>query len=354
MSATRTVEVLVPAGIMDPLRPSGGNTYDRRLCEELVRAGWSVRVREVGGDWPWADRASRAALSAALGAAGDGSVVVVDGLVASACPEAVVPAARRLRTVVLVHLPLGVSAGVADRRREAAVVRASAAVVTTSDWTRRWLLAAYGLDPARVHVAHPGVDSARAAGAGAAGAHLLCVGAVTPGKGHDLLVEALAGVADRAWRCVCVGPLDRCPDFVTALRRAIHVAGLDDRVRLVGPRAGGDLDATYAEADVLVLPSRTESYGMVVTEALARGLPVLGSDVGGVAEALGVAPDGSRPGVLVPPGDVAALSVAVRRWLDDAALRGRLREAAGLRRTGLAGWGETAGRVARVLEGVAA
>ncbi len=355
MSPGGTVDLVVPAGIDDPLRPSGGNTYDRRLREELPSVGWLVRTREVTGDWPRADVAPQEALAGALEAVPDGAVVLVDGLVASTCPEALLPATRRLRTVVLMHLPVGVTADDVDREREAAVVRAAAAVVTTSGWTRRWLLDAYRLDPARVHVARPGVDPARPAVGSADGANLLCVGAVTPAKGQDALVAALSGLADREGRCTCVGPLDRSPGFVERLRRAIRTAGLEDRVRLTGPRAGADLAAAYSAADVLVLASRTETYGMVVTEALARGLPVLTWDVGGLTEALGETADGSRPGVLVPAGDVAALAGAVRRWLDDADLRRRLRAAAAeRRRTGLTGWPETAGRVARVLELVAA
>ena len=133
MNRERAVHVVVPAGIDDPLRPSGGNAYDRRLCEGLASAGWSVQTREVTGDWPWAGRESRAALAGALGGTPDGSVVLVDGLVASACPESLVPASRRLRTVVLMHMPVGVRSDGADRKREASMLRAAAAVVTTSD-----------------------------------------------------------------------------------------------------------------------------------------------------------------------------------------------------------------------------
>jgi len=349
VNAAGSVLVVVPAGVTDPRRPSGGNTYDRRLCEELADRGWGVRVREV----------TRETLGATLAEVPDGAVVVVDGLVASPCPEVVVPASRRLRTVVLVHLPLGVDAGVVERDREAAVLRACAAVVTTSEWTRRWLIEAYRLDPEAVHVARPGVDAVLApevepgSDAGAS-ARLLCVGAVTPEKGQDVLVTALAGLADRAWECECVGPLDRAPGFVAGVERAIGAAGMVSRIRLTGPRTGPALAAAYASADLLVLPSRTETYGMVVTEALARGLPVLAFDVGGVSEALGTAADGTRPGLLVPAGDVDALGWALRRWLDDPVLRRWLRAAAARRRAGLTGWGHTADRVARVLEDVAA
>jgi glycosyltransferase involved in cell wall biosynthesis len=118
---------------------------------------------------------------------------------------------------------------------------------------------------------------------------------------------------------------------------------------LAGPRTGRALDEAYAAADALVLASRAETYGMVVTEALARAVPVLASDVGGVPEALGATADGRRPGLLTPPGDVAALAGSLRRWLGEADLRRDLRAAARERRTALTGWPETADRVASVL-----
>jgi glycosyltransferase involved in cell wall biosynthesis len=116
-----------------------------------------------------------------------------------------------------------------------------------------------------------------------------------------------------------------------------------------GPLVGADLHRRYAAADLMVLASRAETYGMVVTEALARGLPVVASEVGGVAEALGCGADGSRPGVLVAPEDPVALAAALRAWLSDAALRGRLRRAARERRESLSGWSRTASVIADVL-----
>ena len=349
MNRARTVHVVVPEGIEDPMRPSGGNTFDRRVCQALAAVGWSVCTRAVGGHWPWAGEAAHRALKEALGAVPDTSLVLVDGLVASAVPEVLVPASHRLRLVVLMHMPIGTRAGDGAYERECAVLSAAAAVVTTSCWTRRWLLAAYPLDPARLHVAHPGVDAAEPAAGTLHGGNLLCVGSVTPEKGHDVLVAALARIRDLAWQCRCVGSLAPAQGFVTELRRHIHIAGLVDRVVLTGPRTGPELEASYAEADALVLPSRAETYGMVMTEALARGLPVLATDVGGVPEALGVLPDGRRPGLLLPPDDVAALADSLRRWLSDVDLRRRLRDAAGQRRAALTGWSETAGRVAGVL-----
>lgn len=353
MNGGHQVHVVVPEGVEDPLHPSGGNTYDRRLCQALAAVGWSVRTRAVPGAWPWAGEVARQSLADALGEIPAGSRVLVDGLVASALPEVLVPASRRVRLVVLIHLPMGIDR---DRAREGegAVLCSAAGVVTTSDWSRNWLLTAYRLDPCRVHVAHPGVDLAEPAVGSGPGDNLVSVGVVTPGKGQDLLLAALAMVDDLPWRCLCVGALTREPDFVAELRRGIRRTGLEDRFVLTGPRTGPALEASYAAADALLLATRGETYGMVVTEALARALPVIAPEVGGVPESLGLTPDGRRPGLLVPAGDVAALAGAVRRWLDDADLRCRLRDAARQRRAWLTGWSETADQVSRVLTAVAA
>ena len=126
---------------------------------------------------------------------------------------------------------------------------------------------------------------------------LLCVAAVTPGKGHDGWWPRWRACATCDWQCVCVGSLSRDPAFVQQVRSQARAGDVDARVVLAGPRTGAELDASYAGADLLVLASRGETYGMVVTEALARGIPVLATAVGGLPEAIGRAPDGSVPGL---------------------------------------------------------
>ena len=198
-------------------------------------------------------------------------------------------------------------------------------------------------------IAEPGTDPAPwAAGTDGASA-LLCVAAVTPVKGHDVLVDALAAVADRPWTCVCAGPLDRAPDHVADVRRRIARAGLADRIRLVGPLDPDARDAAYSAADLAVLASRTETYGMAAAEALARGLPLIATTGGGLPDTVGHAPDGTRPGLLVPPDDADGLAAALRRWFDEPALRVELRAAARARAKGLPGWSATATAVAAAL-----
>lgn len=354
------MHVVVPEGWADPSRPSGGNEYDQRVCAGLRDRGWTVLTREVAGRWPGPDSASRAALTSALAAIPDGALVLLDGLVASAHPEVLLPEGRRVRIVVLVHLPLGCGAD-ADgqtnaevRTRERAVLLSAAGVVATSRWARDWLLTAYGLAPERLRAVTPGAQPARLASGTARGDRLLCVGAVTPAKGQDVLVAGLAEIAGLEWTCHVIGSLRGDPVFAAGLRERSREAGLGDRLVFSGPRTRTELDELYAAADLVAVPSRIETYGMVVTEALARGLPVVASDVGGVPEALGVAPSGQRPGHLVAAESPAELAAALRRWLTDAGWRDALRRAARERRDWLSDWSVTTDGLARVLSQVAA
>jgi glycosyltransferase involved in cell wall biosynthesis len=338
------VHFVVPDAIDDPDRPSGGNTYDSQLRRGLASAGWSVHEHPLPGFWSLPDATGFAALEVAVQGIPDDAVVLLDGLIASTAPEVLVPQSRRLRLVVLVHMPLG-------DRRESEVLSVAAAVVTTSQWSRRRLLALYELPEDRVYVAPPAVDAADLATGTAAGGSLLCVATVTRDKGHDVLLDALATMTDLSWQCTCVGSLDRDPAFADVLRRRCAEGGLGDRVRFPGVLSGADLDRSYAAADLLVLASRAETYGMVVTEALARGVPVVATDVGGVSEALGEGTDGLRPGLLVAPDEPEALGAALRAWISDAELRTRLRREACERRESLSKWSTTTSMVADVLAG---
>ncbi len=339
---SEAVHVVVPDGIDDPARPSGGNSYDRHVIRGLAAVGWDVREHPVAGSWPSPDEAARDALRATIAAIPDGAHVLIDGLIASVAADVLVPESARLSLVVLVHLPLETVA-------EGAVLSAAAAIITTSHWTKGRLLERYTLRPDAIWVAEPGVEAAPIAAGSSTAGELLCVAAVTADKGHDVLLAALTAIADLPWRCVCVGSLDRDPAFVEQLRQRADAGGIADRVEFAGPRTGAQLDAAYGAADVVVLASRGETYAMVVTEALARGLPVIATEVGGLPEALGRTADRRRPGLLVPPDDPAALAGALRSWLGDAGLREQLRHAAGERRMSLPGWSTTAAQVTHAL-----
>ena len=346
---------VLPGGIDDPAAPSGGNLYDR-IVLDLLATGWpgepagagrDVQEIAVAGDWPRPGETAGRALRRALADIPDASVVLLDGLVACGVPEILEPHADRLRLMILVHLPLSDETGLppadaADLRElERRALHLASAVVATSTAAAQRVRDMHGL--AAVMTAEPGVHPADPARPDPAGRRLLNVASVTPRKGQDLLVTALEQhIAGLDWQCTVVGALTR------------PVPHTDARITFTGPRTGDALDRSYADADLFVLPSRAETYGMVVTEALARGLPVIAAEVPGVPQALGAGPDGTRPGRLIPPDDPAALAAALRDWLTDAGLRDRWRTAARARRATLPSWTTTARRIAGYVDDLSA
>ena len=346
------VHVVAPEGFDDPGWPTGGNIYDRRVCAGLAGAGWDVLVTTVAGTWPVPGPGARAGLARIVSAIPDGATVLIDGLIASPAAAQLLPHTGRIRMAVLLHMPLATALDAyqdaSAQHSERAVLRAASSVVVTSEWTRQQVLTRYAIPAHRVHVARPGVDRVAAPARPVRG-HLICVGVLGRHKGQDVLVEALAGLAERDWHCVLAGSPDRDPDFVGQLQTRITRLGYGHRIRLPGVLTGTALSHAYTTADLLVAPSRSETYGMTVTEALAHGLPVIATAVGGLPEALGSAADGTRPGRLVPPGDPAALGAALGDWLGDERHRHRLRAAARQRRSTLRGWEQTTQEIAKAL-----
>ncbi|MGD8169945.1 glycosyltransferase family 4 protein [Herbiconiux sp. P16] len=346
-----TVHFVVPDGIDDATQVSGGNVYDRRLREALRDRGWDVRSVSV-------PVARSGALSQAISRLPDDSLVLIDGLLAVAASAVLAAHSTRLRIVVLAHMVAGAMAGAgpgampgagdggetAAHEREA--LGAARRVIATSGWTRSELVARGIADADRIAVARPGTDAAPAATGSEHGPSLLCVGAVTAHKGQDLLVEALAGLADLpGWTCTVVGSLQADPDFALRTSAVIGAARLSARIALTGVLTGDRLADAYAATDLVVAPSRVESYGMVVAEALARGIPVVAARVGGIPEAIA----GSGAGILVPANDPQTLRVELRQWCSNADRRASLKAEALRSRGGARRWDETAAIVAAVL-----
>ncbi|WP_066265748.1 glycosyltransferase family 4 protein [Hydrogenophaga palleronii] len=348
MSAPRHCHFLLPG---DWHTPTGGYTYDRRLGLALREAGWCVTPHVLTGAWPWPDESDLDDAAAHIAALPDGTRVVADGL-AFACLAAVVrPHAQRLRWLALVHHPLHLETGLTEAERqelrsaESAALALAQQVVVTSRSTLADV-AAMGVPAARIAVVEPGTDAVaqvrrlRQAGAPL---RLLCVATLTPRKGHAVLLQALAGLLHLPWELHLVGSTERDPATSAGLRTLAEPLGT--RVHWHGEVPGTALPAHYASADVFVLPSLYEGYGMVVAEAVAQGLPVVTTDGGALAHTL---PSGA--GLQVRAGNVAALQGALAQVLGDAALRERLAEGARTAAAALPGWPQQAARFAALLE----
>ena len=324
---------------------TGGYGYDRRLIDELRARGLAIRHLAWPGSFPAPDEATLAEARHALAARPDDSIVLIDGLAYGAMPGLAAAEGGRLKLVALVHHPLALETGAAPgllvAEREA--LRHARAVIATSGTTAATLQAHYGV--ADVVVAPPGSEPARPAPRTGNPPHVLSLGAVVPRKGYDVLVAALERLPDLAWRCTIAGSLDRAPGTVSALRVQIEAAGLSARVTLAGEVS--DASALYETADLFVLASRHEGYGMALAEALAHSLPVIGTLAGAIPS---VVPESA--GALVPPDDPEALAEALRHLLTNQVARDRAAMVSGRAGAALPGWQLAADRVAALLRGM--
>jgi glycosyltransferase involved in cell wall biosynthesis len=334
---------------------TGGYEYDRRMIAGLRACGWSIDVAELDGTFPRPTFRTLKEAARVLAAIPDFATVLIDGLAFGAMPAEVEREASRLRIVALVHLPLGaevgIGAGVAARLEAGerrALAAASHVIVTGRNTTAA--VVRLGVASNRVTVVEPGTDRAPLArGSHDGPLQLLCAATLGPGKGHEILFRALAEAPHDNWHLTCAGSLDRHPRTVQQLRKQLRRDGLEPRVSLVGELDARTLAVCLDKADLFVLPTLHETYGMAVAEALARGLPVISTATGAIPELVG-----DEAGLVVPTGDANAFAAALSHVLGNEAVRARLAEGARRVRDRLPAWEDAVSRMAAALARVAA
>ncbi len=346
----RRIAFAVPG---DLSTPTGGYTYDRRIIGELRRLGSGVDVIDLGEGFPRPNAETRAAALAKLAAVPRGSAIVVDGLALGVLPEI---AALRARNplIGLVHHPLALETGLAPdeierfRASERAALASMQAIIVTSPAIARVLVADYGVSPDMLSVAPPGSERVACARGGSGDVvALLSVGIIVPRKGYDLLVAALATLGDLPWRLTIVGDRRRDAQASARLDADVLRHGLTARVAIEGAVSAERLAELYSAADVFVLASRYEGYGMAFAQAIAYGVPVIGTTAGAIPETV---PAGA--GLLVPPDDVRALAAALRLLISDAGERARLARNARSAANLLPTWAAAAAVFVHAIEGM--
>ncbi len=299
----------VVPGPLDQL--TGGYLYDRYMIDQLRAQGHAVTVHELAGRFPEPDEPAQRAAAAVLERASTASLLIIDGLALPAFEGRLHLAQAPVLAVV--HHPLALeqaSQGDVDgisAAHEQALWRQVAGFICPSRQTRRMLMTA-GLNGNLIETVYPGLQAPerRRLRSSSTPRRLLCVAIVVPRKGHPLLLSALAGLRAYDWRLDCIGSLQRDPAHVRRVRAQRQRLRLRGRVRLQGEVSPAQLRQAYRRADLFVLPSYHEGYGMALAEAVAAGMPVISARAGAIPEA--VAPGA---GVLVAPGDVLALRHAL-------------------------------------------
>lgn len=333
---------------------TGGYGYDRQIVAGLESLGWTVAIRRLDASFPFPTAYARAHAVAELAALASGTLVLADGLAFGAMAGEAEREAARLRLVALVHHPLANENGLAPEvardfvALETRALRCTRGVVVTSEATAA-ALAPYGIGRDDIAVVVPGTTpaplAAGTASAGQAPVEMLCVASLVERKGYDVLVGALARLKHLSWHLTCVGSHRPQPQTAAAIVAQVRASGLAERVTFSGELDEAPLDALYHAADVFVLPTRFEGYGMAVAEAVARGLPVVSSYTGAIPELVG-----ADSGILLEPDNLSGWTYALGLLLSpDWDLRRQLAGGARVRRERLPRWSDSARAMAAAL-----
>ena len=355
--AAKALHLVAPG---DLASATGGYLYDREIVAGLTALGWRAHAHALDASFPLPTPAAMRDARRLFDALPARALVVVDGLALAGLGRVLDEARERLDVAALIHHPLAFETGLdtdAAARLERAEREALARVkrvIVTSQWTAR-ALARYDVDIGKLRVVEPGFDTharqaPRAVATPAAAGtrvQLLCVASLTPRKGHRVLLDALSELRDRDWRLACAGDLRRDPATAASVERQIDRLRLGKRVSLLGELDGASLARCYERADIFVLASFFEGYGMALAEALAYGLPIVSTTGGAIPETVP-----SPAGVLVPPGDDRALARALARLIDDPAERARLAAGAAAARATLPTWQAACVKFAAALDGL--
>jgi glycosyltransferase involved in cell wall biosynthesis len=333
--------------------PTGGYVYARRLLTGIDTHGVAMQRLQLPGSFPAPSSEDLAETERILVQIHPNVPLMIDGLAFGAMPT---PLVNKIRApiIALVHHPLCRETGITPKQAghlyelEKAALTFARRVIVSSPTTARTLTADFAVRNEIITVAEPGTEpSARSVGTGNP-LQLLAIGSIVPRKAYDVLIRGLHALADRDWRLTIVGATDRSAEALAALDAALQETGLGARVTITGALPQSVLARYYRTADVFIMPSLYEGYGMVLAEAMAHGLPIVCTTGGAAAE---TAPDAAA--IKVPPGDPKALGDAVSRLIDDAQLRTRLADASWTAGQTLPRWDDTARRIAAVIKGLA-
>jgi len=312
--------------------PTGGYIYDRRIFAGLERLGWHVQYLSLGEGFPFPEPDTVARARQSLLDLKPGIPIVMDGLALGVLPEIVAELAPRHPVIALIHHPLAFESGLSSARvstlkaSETRALSFAAQVIVTSPATARDLAQSFDVPSELIQVVLPGTAPARlirersqTTAPQQSTLRLLSVGSIVPRKGFDVLLAALYPLSELDWTLTIAGDATRDALAPAQLLGDIARFGFEDRVHVLGAVDDDRLETLYQEADAFVLASRFEGYGMAFAEALARGLPVIGTTGGAIPDTVP-----STAGLLVEPDNVERLTDALRRLMQDAELRCRL------------------------------
>ena len=325
---------------------TGGYHYDRRLIAELRKLDTSVKTLALSDKFPFPDESALIDANAIFSSIPDDSIVIVDGLAFGAMKSVTELHKNRIFLIALCHHPLAMETGLTHEQKnlflesETRALQCACHVFVTSWNTRKILVEDFCIQNSKITVALPGTDTSPFALCKGSPPKLLTCASLTQRKGHDVLIRALHQIRHLNWHARFVGDETLEPLWASELKTRVEKRDLSDRVKFVGPVK--NLSSEYQNADIFILPSRFEGYGMVLSEALAHGLPIISTCAGAIPE---VVPESA--GILVEPGNHSALASALEKVMINRDLRIKMQMSARKIALTLPSWGRCAELVVR-------
>ena len=336
--------------------PSGGYAYARKLFALLPEFGITPHHLELPDTFPAPSPDDLSLTRQLLDQLHPSTPVLFDGLAYGALPPGFLDGLNS-PYIALVHHPLAFESGLEPERQRQLLISErytlgrAKAVIATSPLTARELASKYDVAPGQITVAEPGTEPAiRAIGTDASPNKpfsMLAVGSLIPRKGYTVLIEALKELDISDWHLTIAGTPEHDPAEANRIREAVLASGKRRQITIAGRIPGPDLARLYAQADLFVMPSLYEGYGMVLAEAMARGLPIVCTTGGAAAE---TAPDAAA--IKVPPGDAAALQKAIASLMDNEPERTIMSAASWAAGRKLPRWAASIEKIADVLKAV--
>lgn len=318
---------------------TGGYLYDKLIIDGLMAAGWDITLVSLEGDYPFPCDESRESAARQLAKIPEGSIVVADGLAFSVLPREFKEHKFRLKLIALIHHPLSLETGLTEiqsqqlKQAETLSLENAKHVITTSQHTAE-TLSDFGVSQDDITVVFPGTAHADiATGSQSNCFNLLCVATINERKGHAVLVDALKQIEHLPWQLSCAGSCERDRDTYNALVKQAKSLELEDRVLFCGELNNEELEVEYQKADLFVLASFYEGYGMVLDEAIARALPIIATRGGAIADTVP-----ADAGILTNPGNSLELANALKLFMENEQTRKALKSGAKTARENLRSW----------------
>lgn len=327
---------------------TGGYGYDRELIKGLSHLGISVELLRLSAEFPTPTDFAMAETARLFAGLPDGAIVIADGLAFGAMDSIAQQETQRLILIALCHHPLALETGIskAQAKRlqisESIALNAARAVIVTSAATAQILMKSFSVPDEKIVLARPGTYRQSFAPGNNQPPQLLTVATLTKRKGHDLLIKALAQLKHLQWQARWIGSTAFDPEWANYLAHLSQSSGLGNRIAILGNC--DDLTEEFTGADVFILPSHFEGYGMAFAEALAFGLPIIAARAGAVPDLVPI-----DAGILVPPADENALVNAITELLTNHNYRQQLQLGAQRAARILPTWKDCAAIVANLI-----